>query len=147
MPVEPLLAALILFGVSACVFALIRGGKDERIGAAVILANLVAALINELLGQAQIGTLLIDGITALILLGVAVRFASAWLGAVMLLYGLQFTLQAYYLVMDRARDVLSVRLNNLDFFLVCLCVAVATALTEIKRRKVAAGRPGADHPT
>ena len=47
--------------------------------------------------------------TALCLLVIAVRYASFWLGGVMLLYAAQFSLHAFYLVTSRPIDIDHVR--------------------------------------
>jgi hypothetical protein len=128
---------LILFVLITCLFAFARGGPAERVGAAVILANLLAGVLNEAQLHDQVVTLVIDGLTALALLVVAVRYANFWLGGVMLLYALQFGLDAYYLVLDHPRDNLHVILNNVDFFGVSLCLGAGTALTWYRRRRAA----------
>jgi hypothetical protein len=71
------------------------------------------------------------------LLVIAVRYASFWLGAVMLLYALQFALHAVYYVVERPRDSLHVILNNLDFFAVCVCLAAGTAVAWRRRLRLA----------
>ena len=78
-----------------CLFAFTKGGAAERIGAGVILANLLAGMANESLFHSQLITLCVDGLTALALLPVAVYYASLWLGGVMLLYAAQFALHAF----------------------------------------------------
>jgi hypothetical protein len=124
---------LILFVLITCLFAFVKGGTAERVGAAVILANLVAGVVNEAQLHDQLITLVIDGLTALALLVVAVRYASFWLGGVMLLYALQFGLDAYYLVLEQPRDNLHVILNNVDFFAVSLCLSTGTAMAWRRR--------------
>lgn len=129
---------LILFVLITCLFAFMKGGTAERVGAAVILANLVAGVVNEARFHDQLITLAIDGLTALALLVIAVRYASFWLGGVMLLYALQFGLDAYYLVLEQPRDNLHVVLNNIDFFAVSLCLGTGTALAWRRRARAAA---------
>jgi hypothetical protein len=124
---------LLLFCLLTCAFALVKGGVTERIGAAIILANLVAGMANEIVLRNQLATLAIDGVTALALLPVAVRYASVWLGGVMLLYGLQFAFQAYYFVIERPRDELYMVLNNTNFVALTLCLAVGTAVAWRRR--------------
>jgi hypothetical protein len=53
----------------------------------------------------------------------AIRFTSKWLGAVMLLYGAQFGLNAYYFVMARGRDLTYNNINNAIFLFVCISLA------------------------
>lgn len=129
------IAAPLVFSLGVCLFALLKGDAPERFGAGLILTNLVVGLIIEALSRAQIATLAIDAITAVLLLAIAVRYASFWLGAVMLLYALQFALHAYYFVAERPRDALHVVLNNLDFFMVSVCLAAGTAMALRRRRR------------
>ncbi len=123
---SPIILALIAFSLLACVFAFMRGGAAERAGAAVILTNLIMSLGNEYLLGNSVVALAIDGLTAMALLVLALRYASLWIGAVMLLYALQFGLHAFYLVADRKRDLLHVVINNVDFFSVSLCLMLGT---------------------
>jgi hypothetical protein len=125
---SPVIAGLLAFSLAACLFAFIKGGMAERIGAGVILANLIITVANEYLFQNQVMGLAIDGLTAFALLALAVRYASLWLGCVMLLYALQFTLHAFYLVSERPRDMLHVVVNNVDFFTISLCLVIGTAV-------------------
>ncbi|MBS0334020.1 MAG: hypothetical protein JSS35_14730 [Proteobacteria bacterium] len=124
---------LLIFGLLSCVFALAKGGLPERIGAGVILANIVAYMVNEAHFQNQVVSLVIDGLTAVALLGVAVSFASFWLGAVMLLYALQFTMHAFYFVQERPRDILHFVVNNVIFFATSLSLISGTALAWRRR--------------
>ena len=125
---------LLVFVLLTCLFAFVKGGPTERIGAAVILANLLAGVVNEATLQDQLVTLAIDGLTALALLGVAVRYANFWLGAVMLLYAVQFGLHAFYAVQERPRDSLHLIINNVDFVAVSLCLTIGTVLAWRRRR-------------
>jgi signal transduction histidine kinase len=131
------IAGPLVFSLAVCLFALTKGDAPERFGAAVILANMLAATIFELAWRSQIALLAIDALTAVLLLVIAVRYASFWLGAVMLLYALQFALHAFYFVAERPRDALHVVLNNLDFFTVCVCLAAGTAVAWRRRRRLA----------
>lgn len=139
MPNSPIIIALLAFSISACLFAFVKGGAAERIGAGVILANLTAMLLASgyFLTNPVMG-LVLDALTAVVLLGLAVIYASFWLGGVMLLYALQFTLHAYYFVAERPRDHWHVVVNNIDFFAVSLSLVIGTAVTW--RRRVRAAR-------
>jgi len=124
------------FGLLTCVFSLVKGGKAERLGAGVILANLVlmfglqAILPPSTMSVVQLG---LDAVTAVALLGLAVLYASFWLGAVMMLYALQFALHAYYFVSERPVDLFHARVNNLDFFAICTALALGTFFAARKR--------------
>jgi hypothetical protein len=128
---------MLVFTLGTCVFALTKGGTAERIGACVILGNIAAAMLNGFTLHNQIVDLAIDGLTALILLGVAVRYASFWQGAVMLLYAMQFGLHAFYFVLDRPRDLIHIIVNDVIFFLVSVCLAAGTGLAWSRRRAAA----------
>ncbi|HZZ33673.1 MAG TPA: hypothetical protein VFE10_16955 [Phenylobacterium sp.] len=134
---------LLVFIFLTCLLAFVKGGAPERIGAAVILANLVIGAANEALGQDQRIVLCIDGMTALVLLTVAVRYASFWLGGVMLLYGVQFALHAFYFVLERPRDSLHVAVNNGNFLAIGLCLAAGTAMNWMRSRNKTASQSGA----
>jgi hypothetical protein len=140
MPNSPIIVALIAFSVLSCVFAFLRGDEPERIGAGVIFANLLLTLggqafISE--SVFSIAQLTLDAVTALALLVLAVRYASLWLGAVMMLYALQFALHAFYSVTERPRDLLHAMVNNLDFFAISLCLVIGTAVSWRRRARAA----------
>lgn len=130
--------AVLAFSLVSCAFALIKGGAQERMGAAIILANLVASAANEVFLQDQRILLGIDALTAIALLPLTMRYASVWLGAVMLLYGVQFALHAVYFVLERPKDMLHVAINNTNFFAISVCLAVGTVMSWKRRRKTRA---------
>jgi hypothetical protein len=122
-----------ILGLLTCLFAFWKGGTAERIGAAIILLNIVTYIPNETLFHYPMWNLVIDAVTAIALLAVAVRYASFWQGAVMLLYAFQFSLHAFYFVTERPRDTFHVIANNAIFFAVCACLISGTALAWRKR--------------
>jgi len=128
---------LLVLSLLICLCALIKGGEAERVGAGIIIANLLVGTVNERWLRADLVHLVIAGVTALVLLAVAVRYASFWLGGVMLLYALQFALDAWYMVLERKRDALYMVGNNMLFFTVTLCLAVGTALAWRRRGRLA----------
>jgi hypothetical protein len=130
--------ALLGFSFAACLLAFARGGTPERLGAAAILLNLFAGMANETHGQGQVVGLAIDAVTALALLPVALRYPRAWLGVVMILYALQFSLHAWYAVLNKPRDLLHVQLNNINFVLISACLAVGAATAWRRRRRTGA---------
>ena len=132
MPNSPIILALLGFSLGACLFAYVKGEAAERIGAGIILLNMVLALAGEYYFPKSI-LLWPDALTAVSLLVVAVFYASPWLGAVMLLYAAQFTLHAVYFVTARPRDHFHVVVNNVDFFLISLCLVIGTAVTWRRR--------------
>jgi hypothetical protein len=140
MFVSPIVAGLTVLVIGACAFAFWKGGQAERLGAAVILTNLALSwAANGIHYRAfyEVFGLVLDGLTAVVLLVIVLRYASGWLGAVMLLYGLQFTLHAYYFVTQRPFDHLHAVVNNSDFMGVVWCVVIGTALAWRKRVRLA----------
>ena len=116
-------------------FALWKGGPAERAGAVLILCfavlyELMQLLPRELRPTAQ---LVGDGLTAFGLLLIAVRYASLWLGSVLLFQAAQFTLHSYYLVSDRPHDALHAVINNVNLVGILACL-VAGTLAAIQRR-------------
>ena len=141
MNFTPLSIILLLLGVGGCGFAFWKGGSAERAGAWVILANLVLMWAGgQVLAGASTGVfgLVLDGLTAAALLIIALRYASLWLGGVMLLYALEFSLRAFYFVTERPFDLLHAIINNTDFMGVVFCLVAGTAVAW-RRRAQAAG--------
>lgn len=129
---------LLVFIVATCLFGLAKGGPAERWGAAIILVNVLAGMINQALFRDLLLSLANNGLTALLLLAVAVRYANFWLGGVMLLYGLQFALHATYIVLTRPRDMLYVNLSNINIFAISLCLLGGTLVAWRARRRARA---------
>lgn len=125
---------LLVFIAATCLFGVIKGGAAERLGAAIILGNLLAGMVNQANFQSDLFSLSNNGITAILLLILAIRYASFWLGGVMLLYGLQFALHAAYFVLERKRDALFANLNNINFVLVSVCLLAGTIVAVRRRR-------------
>jgi hypothetical protein len=140
MSVTPLSIALVLLAIAGCAFAFWKGGPAERAGAGLILANLMLLWAGDrLLATISAGVfgLVIDGLTAAALLVVVMRYASLWLGGVMLLYALEFTLRAFYFVTERPFDLLHVIINNTDFIAVVFCLVTGTAVAWRRRARAA----------
>ncbi|WP_334164527.1 hypothetical protein [Phenylobacterium sp.] len=138
--VYALATILLLFVAATCVFGLVKGGAPERFAAGLILANLLVGVLNGwVIDHQPLLSLVNNGLTALLLLPLTVYYASFWLGGVMLLYGLLFTLHAYYTVVARPYDELFANLNNLNFFAVSLCLLSGTVIAWRRRRRAAAG--------
>jgi hypothetical protein len=141
MPNSPILIGLFAVIFLVCAFALGKGGAAERFGAVAILANIILAFVGDALVPPAYGSLLqltLDGVTALAFLILALSYASLWLGVVMLLYAIQFGLHGYYQLAQRPKDSIHVVINNVDFVLVSVCLAVG-ALVAWRRRNAAAG--------
>lgn len=128
---------LLVLCLIICAIALIKGGGAERIGAGIIIANLIAGVVNERWLHVDLVHLAIAGVTAVVLLAAVLRYASFWLGGVMLVYALQFALEAFYMVLEKKRDLFYIVANNSLFFTITLCLAVGTALTWRRRIQLA----------
>jgi hypothetical protein len=143
-PTGPLIDGFALLG---CLFAFWKGGRAERATAVVILINVAINESAKYLMPAgdNVVRLVNDGLTAMILLGVTLRYAAPWMGAVMLFYAAQFALHSYYLVMQLPNDFWHALINNVNFSGTTLCLIIGTAVTWRRRVRQAraAGRPAA----
>lgn len=134
---------LSLLLLSVCLFAMWKGGKAERVGSIIVLGMVIAERMLHIVLPPSWGPILSlcgDGLTALGLLAVALRFASLWLGGVMLFYAAQFALHSFYLVTGRSnREALHIVLNDINFGGILVCLAVGTCLTWAHRVRQAPG--------
>jgi hypothetical protein len=131
------------FSLITCLFAFVKGATAERLGAGIILINLVLSTLLETRlphSMVQISQLTLDALTALSLLVLTIRFASVWLGLVMLLYAAQFALHAFYLVMELQRDMFHFVANNVCFTSINVVLLVATVVNWRRQRTAAASR-------
>lgn len=128
-----------LFAVLGALFALWRGGAAERATALVVLANVVVGEVGSWLAPSidPAIRLVNDGLTALALLVITVRFSTLWMGGVMLFYAAQFTLHSFYLVTDRKPDNLHALINNVDFSGITWCMVIGTAVAWRRRLRLA----------
>lgn len=103
--------------LTVCLFGLLKGGPPERFGAGLALVIAVAfQIVNVVVTPVEarpVPHLILDGILALGFLVLAVRYASLWLGAVMLLQGVQFSLHAYFFVTKLVPGLTYAVINNL----------------------------------
>jgi hypothetical protein len=130
----------------AAVFAAWKGDRAVRIAGAVSLFDIVAPLIyGAATGNVQVSEVLELGgdlLWAIGLLMLVVRYASLWLGVTMLLQSVQFSLHAFYLVMDRPHDLAHAWVNNLNEVGISICIIIGTVLAI--RRRVADAREAAE---
>jgi hypothetical protein len=129
-----------LFTFGACAFALTAGRTAERCAAGVIILNIVLELaVRRLLPEAAPSfKLLNDGLAAMALLILALRYAAPWLGGAMLFYAAQFALHSYFLVLDLPSwTLLRAHLNNFNFFGITCCLIAGTFVTWRRRVKAA----------
>ena len=128
--------SLSVFSVCAVLFSLWKGATAERITAFVVIANMALGLALRETSPDIAGTVRFasDGLSAVILLIVTVRYGAPWMGGVMLFYAAQFSLHSFYLVTDRANtDYLHALINNINFAGVSWCLIIGTAVTARKR--------------
>ena len=85
-------------------------------GVSVLVVELSTFLVRPKVGDLSGETILLalDFFCAVVLLVLAVRYANLWIGAAMLFQAAQFSLHAYYLVMDLPHDRLHAWINNAD---------------------------------
>lgn len=150
MPVSPIAQLLILFVASGVLFATWKGNVAERLAAAVVVVNMVVGLATaELLPNLE-GTIRFanDGLAAVALLAITMRYGAPWMGGVMLFYAAQFSLHSYYLVMNRPdNDYLHAVINNVNFSGIVWCLIIGTAVAWRRRVRNAKARAAAAETT
>jgi hypothetical protein len=119
----------------ACGFAIWKGGQAERLGGVLILTFAILWEASAVLPPDVRTTiqLVCDFLTALGLLAIAVRYASLWLGGVLLFQALQFSLHSFYFVTHKASDNLHATINNLNMAAILTCLAAGTAVAWRRR--------------
>jgi len=126
--------------LGACISAIWKGGAPERNGAILILSvSLLGFFADSLIPSdlRLVGRLVSDGLVALGFLVISLRYASLWLGGALIAQAVQFSLQAFYFVTDRAHDAPYAVVNNLNTVAV---LAFLVAGTIAYRRHLAAWR-------
>ena len=129
---------ILVLGV--CGFSLWKGGAPERLGAAlVLLVALAGGMVNLLPSDParQLGHLTADGVLAVGFLAVAVRYASLWLGGAMLFQAVQFSLHAFYFVLQRPHDAFYSTVNNINLLGVLVCLLLGARGAESRARALA----------
>jgi hypothetical protein len=133
---------LILEAISVLtvVFAIWKGDVPTR-AAAIAYGILVVAtlLIQPQAGDVSAETirLAVDFFCAIAFLLLAVRYANLWLGAAMIFQAAQFSLHAYYLVMELPHDRMHAWINNTDDWGIIISMIVGTCLAMRRRRVLA----------
>jgi hypothetical protein len=114
--------------------------------AVVVIVNVTIGQTGKVLAPDADSTirLINDGLTAMVLLGVTIRYGALWMGAVMLFFAAQFTLHSYYLVTERPKDSLHAVINNIDFSGIIWCLIIGTAVAWRRRARAA---PAGVEPT
>lgn len=136
-----------VFSVLGALFAVWKGDVAERATALVVIANVIIGEGGRWLapGDDAILRLVVDGLTALVLLGITMRYGALWMGAVMLFFAAQFSLHSYYLVADRnPNDRLHAIINNLDWNGVIWCLIIGTLVAwRARSRRIRAAQAAA----
>ena len=107
-----------IFSVLGALFAVWKGGAAERAAAVLVIANVIIGQAGQFLAPDSGGLIRLvnDGLTALVLLAITLRYGALWMGGVMLFYAAQFSLHSYYLVTGRSdADYLHALINNIDY--------------------------------
>jgi len=134
-----------VFAVLGALFAIWKGERAERTAATIVIVNIAIGESSKYLapGSDEIIRLVNDGLTALVLLGVTVRYAALWMGGVMLFFAAQFSLHAFYLVVERPIDYYFALVNNIDFIGIIWCLIFGTVVAWRRRLRLvqASGAP------
>lgn len=123
-----------------CAFAWFKGGPAERIGGLIVLVSGVVAMAIHAGAPEDLKPLLLLADEAFMAGGflfLALRYMSLWLGGAMLLQAIQFSLHAYYLVIELPHDRRYALVNNLDSLGVLICILVGTILAWRRRGRAA----------
>lgn len=136
---NPFAQAIAVAIVLTAMFAAWKGDRAERWGGLFNLAAFIGVWVTHQTGMANPETylLVMDGLLALSFLGLAVRFASFWLGGAMILQGVQFSLHAYYLIGEVPHDRTYFRVNNADTIGILLFIIVGAVMSWRKRERKA----------
>ena len=123
------------FSLLCALFALWKGGIAERYVALVVVVNVVVGQSAQWIAptSGELIHLIIDGLTALLLMGITVRYAALWMGGVMLFFAAQFSLHSYYLVSERPIEHLYALVNNIDFVGMIVSLTIGTAVAWRRR--------------
>ncbi len=130
----------ILLPISTCLFAWIKGGKPERLGAALFFAAGMGTLSFEMLTHQStpvIAELMLDSAVAIGFLALAIRYNNLWVGAAMMVKGLQLAVHATHLTDDA--DPMFAGFNlyaaglNLISLVLCL-ILIGGTVASIRRR-------------
>lgn len=128
--------------VATCVFAWFKGGGAERYAAALFwLSGLGTVSFQMITHQATpvIAEMLLDTGVAIGFLGLAIRYNNLWLGAAMMVKGLQLAVHATHLTDGEDPIFLGFNLYaaslNLISLLICLILSGATFASIGRRAK------------
>jgi hypothetical protein len=148
MPNIPVGLLIDIFAVIGAAFALWKGGPAERMAAIVVVANVAIGEFSKAMIPAgdNVIRLINDGLTAIVLLGITLRFGALWMGGMMLFYAAQFAMHSYYLVTERRiGDYMYALTNNINFSGIIWCLIIGTVVAWRGRlRRARAAKAAAD---
>lgn len=124
--------------LGAFLFSIWKGGTAERLAGSLVVAMAVVGFaVHRLLPEdlQAMGLLTADFALAVGFLILAVRYASLWLGGMMLLQAVQFSLHAWYLLAEKPHDLFYSIVNNLDTVGILLCLILGTAFAWRRRTR------------
>jgi hypothetical protein len=126
--------------LASCGFAIFKGGPPERFCGFVILAGSLLYQIQLYIPKSMYGTvaLLIDGVTGVVLLFATMRYASLWLGGIMVAQALVFMLHSFYVLAERRMDSTYSWINNSLLLFQLACLTGGVIVHGIRRRRSAA---------
>lgn len=131
--VVSLFVYLVFLGV--VLFAIWKGDAAVRLAGCMVAAGALYNFGIKLVPDEWESIVMLTGdfLLAMGVLILAVRYASLWLGGVMLLQAVQFMLHAWYMLADRTHDLLHAVVNNLVTVGVLICLLIGT-ITAWRRR-------------
>ena len=133
--------------VLVCLLVLIKGETPERVAALLVAVSWVGLLVWQALSRQkvpEVALLISDFVVAIGFLALAVRYASAWLGAGMLFQGAAFA--SHLIHMTDTGDhlrlyVLTVNLLSSAVLLTITGAALVSWRSRVRARRAAA-KPG-----
>ena len=138
---------IIALAFTVCALAFLKGGPAERGGALLIAANWVAITVTQIVVGSEtvssrvvgLPSLIYDSLLAVGFLWLALRYSSLWLGAAMILQGVQLAIYASFLGSSEIKlRTYAVALNVVSI-LVLLTILGGTISSWIQRRTARAG--------
>lgn len=126
----------LLVAMAVCGLAMWKGNTPVRLGGLAVICTWAAAASAQLAFGARAPTLpvfIADGVLATAFLGLAIRYASPWLGAAMLLQSASFFVHAEHLANGALSTTDYVRAINGLSYAVLLTLLGATIVTWRRR--------------
>ena len=145
-----ILTLVLIYGgiISVTVFAWFKGRPAERYGAALFAASSFSILAPEMwTGQAVpiIPEVLLDTAVAIAFLVLAIRYNNLWLGAAMIVKGIQLAINGSHLTESEDPYLGAINLYAASLNLITLVILIiflsATIASVRQRRNSQGGRP------